>query len=717
MAKQTATTCDAAGSVLRPGHNCWRIEQARKVAFLVDGEAYFGALRSAMLRARQDIFILGWDIDSRTPLPPSAPESPLLPTALGDFLNELCNRRPVLRVRVLSWDYAVLFAREREWLGSLKLNWRTGHRVEFRLDDRHPVGASHHQKVVVIDDELAFVGGFDLTRCRWDTPTHAPVDPRRRDVDGGAYGPFHDVQMLVAGPVARALGELARTRWLRATGESLPAGAALDADDGWPAQVTPVLRDVAVAIARTEPRFEGRGGAFEIRALFADAVAAARRYILLENQYFSSAIATAALARRLAAAHGPQVVLVTPERESGWLEQSTVGILRARWLEHLREVDRHGRFQAYCPVLGAPDSGGLNVHSKVMIVDDRLLSIGSANLSNRSMSLDTECNLVIEATGAGADATRAAIKALRDRLLAEHLDVPPAAVAGAIAGSGLIGAIEQLRGAGRSLAPLRPVISADLDALVPEHALVDPERPLDPEHLLEHFLAEEERRPALGRVVFVAVAALLLGGLALAWHWTPLHDYLDIATVTRFGERLQRNSFAPLLVVGCYVLAGLLVMPVMVVIAVTGIVFGPWLGALYALAGSLASAAVTYGIGRAVGRDLVRRLAGRRINRLNRQLGRRGLLTVVVLRLVPVAPFSVVNVVAGASQIRLRHFLLGTLIGMTPGILLTVAFVDSIVAALRRPSLHSIALVAAVVAVVSAASWILQRWLGRRARR
>jgi phospholipase D1/2 len=141
-------------------------------------------------------------------------------------------------------------------------------------------------------------------------------------------------------------------------------------------------------------------------------------------------------------------------------------------------------------------------------------------------------------------------------------------------------------------------------------------------------------------------------------------------------------------------------MPVLVLIAVTGIVFGPVLGTAYALGGALASAAVTYGIGRRLGRDTVRRLAGARLNRISKRLARRGILAVAVVRMLPLAPFTVVNVVAGASHIGLRDFLLGTAIGMLPGTLATVVFVDRIMEALRTPSagtLISLALVAAAL--------------------
>ena len=99
------------------------------------------------------------------------------------------------------------------------LNWKTHSRVRFYMDDKHPVGASQHQKIVVVDDAVAFSGGLDLRKWRWDTPEHHIDDQRRVDPDGKPYPPFHDVQMVVDGAAAAALGQLARERWQRATGE------------------------------------------------------------------------------------------------------------------------------------------------------------------------------------------------------------------------------------------------------------------------------------------------------------------------------------------------------------------------------------------------------------------------------------------------------------------------------------------------------------------
>lgn len=217
-------------------------------------------------------------------------------------------------------------------------------------------------------------------------------------------------------------------------------------------------------------------------------------------------------------------------------------------------------------------------------------------------------------------------------------------------------------------------------------------------------------------VVGLAAAAVLVAAAAAAWRWTPLAQWLDFDTLTAAAASIRELPFAPLVVVAAYVAAGLVVMPVTLLVAATGAVFGPVLGGLYALAGAVVSAATLYGIGRALGRDTVARHAGRRVNRISERLARRGVAAVAVIRLLPVAPFTVVNVVAGASRIRARDFLLGTVLGMAPGIAATVAVVDG-VAGGADPRL--IAVAAGAVLLLAAATWLAHRHLraaeGRRA--
>jgi len=165
-----------------------------------------------------------------------------------------------------------------------------------------------------------------------------------------------------------------------------------------------------------------------------------------------------------------------------------------------------------------------------------------------------------------------------------------------------------------------------------------------------------------------------------------------------------------------FLLSSLLFLPVNIVIAGTGAVFGPLLGPAYALAGSLLAAAAAFAVGRALGRDWVRQLATRRVTALNRRLTRHGLLAMAVLRLFPVAPFTVVNLIAGASEIRPRDYVLGTLIGMSPGIVLMTLFGDRLGAWLRDPDVGNLAVVVGIAALVLALAWVLTRWSRRRTR-
>lgn len=684
---------------------------------LVDADNYFLAVRHAIRGAQHSIFILAWDIDSRMRLVPAGAKDGF-PEELGDFLHAVVASRPDLYAYVLNWDFAMLYAIEREWLPVYKLGWRTHQRLAFRMDGRHPVGASHHQKVIVVDDTIAFVGGLDLTRARWDTPQHQVHDPRRLDAGGKSYGPFHDVQAMVDGNAAQALGALCRQRWHKAVGRlPLPALKAFKpTQDLWPPTVGPDLLDVDVGISRTEPAFGTQAGVNELRSLYLDAIAVARKWLFFENQYFTSGLIAQALAARLEAPDGPEVLVISPQSQSGWLEEATMGVLRARLQRRLRLADHDDRYRLVCPLLPNQAAACLNVHSKVFAADDRLFSIGSANLSNRSLACDTECNLSIEACGSPARAARIAegIARLRSRLLAEHLDQPVARVMDEVRASGsLLASIHTLGCHARHLRRFEPLAAPELDALIPEQALFDPERPIEPDQLLAQLVPEEYRAPVPKRLGGLGLLALLLLGLALTWRFTPLAETLNLASLVRFAREIEALPFTPVAIVLAFVLAGLVLVPVTLLIAVTGIVFGLMPGALYAMGGALLSALANYGVGAWLGRDTVRQMLGGRLNRLSRRIAQRGILAMIIIRLLPVAPFGVVNLVAGAAHIRLRDYLIGTAIGLLPGILLTTTFAHHLTQVIRRPGTRSIAVLVIVVLLLIGLTLWTRRILAR----
>ncbi|MCA1323864.1 VTT domain-containing protein [Herbaspirillum sp. alder98] len=716
--------------LLQAGRNCWRLEHADRFKLLIDGAAYFRALRETLLKARHSVYILGWDMDSRTTLVPEGTDDGF-PAQLGDFLHALAAARPQLHIHVLNWDYAMLYALEREWMLARKPGRERSGRLRFHTDSRHPVGASHHQKVVVVDDRVAFVGGLDLTRCRWDTPDHACDNPLRRDPDGKSYAPFHDVQAMVDGDCARALGELARRRWKLAgysPSRQAPAPTSSHPEsDPWPDDHAPDLEDIAVGISRTEPAHDGRAGVFEVRQLYLDAIAGARQFLFFENQYFTSNVLADALGERLRESDGPEVMVVSPQTQSGWLEQATMGALRARIHHRLKDalagLDERAdaRYQMYCPQLPGLEDGCLNVHSKVFAMDDRLFSVGSANMSNRSMAFDTECNLTIEASGAPErrDHIRAAIASMRNRLLAEHLGTEPVVVAERIAACGsLHQTVSALhREDTRNMVPLQPRLIPELDALTPENAVFDPERPISPDEVVDAYVPHSARKPVPRRMIGLGMLAVLLVAFALAWRFTPLSDWINLGSLIALARSVDKMPFTPVIVIAAFVVAGMLMVPITVLIAVAGVVFGPMMGGLYAIAGVLLSAALGFVLGNWLGHDALRQMLGPRINNLSRRFAQRGIAAMAVIRLLPIAPFTVVNVVAGASHLGLRDYMIGTFAGMAPGIVLTVMFSHNLAEAIRHPSLQSVLVLVAVTAALMLTAFGLQKLLKPRAQK
>jgi phosphatidylserine/phosphatidylglycerophosphate/cardiolipin synthase-like enzyme/uncharacterized membrane protein YdjX (TVP38/TMEM64 family) len=700
--------------LLRPGYNCCAVARAERVAFLIDADAYFKAFTQAALRARRSITILGWDFNSQTrlhfdPVPEGAP-----PALLGEFLNYLARRRR-LHVNVLDWDYPMVFGTDREFPPLYGFGWKPSRRVHLRYDDTHPLAGSQHQKIVLVDEAVAFVGGIDLAANRWDSPAHAPHDPRRIAY-GKPYPPVHDLMVAVDGEAARALVQIARERWRLATGHELKRGDAHH--DPWPSALEPDLTDVDVGIARTLPPRGEAPAVREVERLYLDMIAAARREIYIENQYFTAPRIAAALKKRLAEPDGPQVVLVLRLLSHGWLEEHTMHVLRSRLIRELRDADPYARFHVYYPHLpGLPEGWCLDVHSKAMVVDSRYLRIGSANLCSRSMGMDTECDVLIESRDDPQVA--AAIGGFRDRLLAEHLGVAPETFTRELQNAGsLQGAISALQCEQRSLRALDPLKEWP-EAIVSIASVADPDEPialdmLRPEPVYgegpSDLLAE---RPAWGQLALIALGFALL---AAAWRFTPLGEIVTAEKIIGWAHAFGAQWWAPLAVMLAYTPACFVMFPRPLITLASVVAFSPWLGFVYALTGIVFSAIVTYYVGRRMRRDTVRRLAGPRLDRMVEVLKKHGLLALTLLRLVPIAPFAVEGIVAGAVGLKLRHLALGTAIGMLPGTLTTTVFGEQLESALSGGRFNWWMVGGAALALVLG-TWGVRRWFTRMAAR
>ena len=448
-----------------PGRNCWRVETANRFAVLMENAAYFSALRSALDKAQRSVVLLGWQFDPRTRLHPDIANAG--PTdEIGHLLRMLVKSRPELDVRLLIWKSPLVIAASQGFFPQRAQQWFRKRMVEFRLDPPPAPGACHHQKVVIIDDAVAFCGGGDISVDRWDSSEHLDGDPRRCMPSGLIAPARHEVMCVVDGPAARALGDLARERWRLATDEKTIVDEA--PGDPWPDNVEPDLTDTPFAIARTEPDWGQRSEVRENEALHLDAIRRAKKLIYLENQYFTSPVIAAALAERLAEWDGPEVVLVTTGGSPSWFDRLTMDTARSEVLFRLEQADRNNRFFAFAP--HTAEGERIIVHAKMSIYDDTVLRVGSSNLNNRSMGFDTECDVAVEP---GTEEGRERIRDFRHHTLGHWIGVDGEAFAAAEALTGSVGQAVQQFDTGRMQA-LGATPPSRVEQVIAEFQLGDP---------------------------------------------------------------------------------------------------------------------------------------------------------------------------------------------------------------------------------------------------
>lgn len=406
---------------LEPGRTCWQVSPCAQAGALVDARSYYRAFCRAALEARHRIALVGWQFDSTVHLLRGDEAATVdHPVELLAFLDWLCRRRPELEITILAWDFNPVFALEREWLQRAVFAIGTPQNLRFEFDAQHPPGASHHQKLALIDASIGFVGGIDFACARWDDRKHHADNPLRMD-KGSPCKPYHDAMAYVRGPVVRELERLFISRWQTATGQPLEP-----VPETSPSVTFDDALDIAaseVALCRTSVSESER--VQEVLSLHERAIANAERLIYVETQYFTAQRIHDALIERMR--RSPiGVVVVMPEGADTPKEKLVLGAAQERLLHSLMlEADRLGSSVRVLSsaAAGASAKSTTFIHSKVLIVDDRLLAIGSANLTNRSLLLDSELTLAFElGVGAGEDFS-VSVARIRAELMAEHAGV------------------------------------------------------------------------------------------------------------------------------------------------------------------------------------------------------------------------------------------------------------------------------------------------------
>ena len=444
------------------GKTAWRVHENVRSALLIDVQDYYRAFYVAASLARRSILILGWQFDSDVQLlrgDDTVPGGDPRNYELLTLLDRLCRERPELEVKMLAWDHSLLFTLEREVLQKLVFDISSVERLQFKTDSTVPLGGSHHQKVVIIDGQVAFMGSADLCQDRWDTSAHVSRDPLRVSRNAAPYKPYHEVQAVFAGDAVRTLLDLFVHRWHFATGahldpERLVAAESADLFASLP--VTLSMPVASVGFSRTVPAAEERSHVHEIRDLYIRAIHHAERMIYIETQYFTSQCVRDALISRMKDDARPKldIVVVLPRKPEKLKEELTIGGPQAHALAEVAAAAKQGghALGIYDVAVRDPDPGVpeafVYIHAKLMIIDDVFFTMGSANLANRSMTVDSEINATWAAE-VGDHALRAAIRRARVRLLLEHVGDVPRSVRVVAGRTGLVSRLDRVATGGK----------------------------------------------------------------------------------------------------------------------------------------------------------------------------------------------------------------------------------------------------------------------------
>jgi phosphatidylserine/phosphatidylglycerophosphate/cardiolipin synthase-like enzyme/uncharacterized membrane protein YdjX (TVP38/TMEM64 family) len=710
-------------ALLQTGKNCWRSGFSGQVSLLIDCANYYSALHDSICKARHSIFILGWDIDSRIELlrGKDAENSPC-PVVFFDLIQWKARQNPDLMIYLNRWEFSLLFASQRECLSNLKWRALSPVNVHYSFDGLLPVSACHHQKVIVIDDEIAFCGGMDVAIARWDHREHHPDDHLRADPGGVnhlirkiPFGPYHDIQCVVSGDPARHLADWCRERWRRIAGfEPIPlrAPGIESAPFTWPRMVKPDFQDVQVGIAMTLPVLQGNPAVRHVEQLYLDMIARAEDFIYIENQYLTSRPVAEALNRRLREKPDLRVLIASCFESNGIIEKKSMWTGRLKFREILESGNTASRVTLAYPISREHgDEKDIRIHSKVMIVDDKFLRVGSSNLNNRSMGLDTECDLVIVA---GDEKSRRKIAKIRNDLIREHTGRDMESIEKLIRRETDIGAF--LNYISSSNQHFRQI---DDERFRQEKfaklciSLGDPVRPFIPPEWSMPYCYAGTRRNLPRRLVFSALLMILLTGFALFWPALPGSEYVSPEKILPLFDAIRHavSGFVSFMV---FFTAGGLFLPVTTLIIATAILWGPVTGFYLALSGTLLSAAFGFGAGRVLGLRILRFIMGPDTERLRQFARSSGLPGMIFLRLVPLIPFTTASLGMGLSKTPFLEYMAGTLAGMLPRIVILMAVGDSLTRLWKNPDSGSILYVAASMAVwfsfLAGSHVLVRRW-------
>ena len=679
---------------------------ANRAAVIVDCASYYRAVYEAIQAAQQSVFIIGWDIDSRIELLRGDDKpKPRQSYSLLNVIKRKAESNPHMKFYLLKWESSLIYVNERERLPALTWRLGTPENVDFCIDRTAPYGASQHQKIIVIDDQIAFSGGMDIALSRWDTPEHLAGNELRHDPPPiGSYRPYHDIQMLVDGEAAQHLAEIARWRWQRASGfEAVPMNILVE--DIWPKSVRVDFYDIPVQIVLTLPKTPDNPACREVETTFLNDIGKAEEFVFIENQFLTHLPIAKALNQRLHEKPHLRVLMFSSYDPQGPLERETMWQGRIKFRAALEKGIGPGRVGLFYPATSDEDKNvekDIRVHAKLMIIDDRILRVGAANLNGRSMGTDSECDLICRARN---EKHRKAITLLRNRLIASHAGKTVEDVARQVKQSSMETLATPDDDSHRRLRPIDDTKFMDKVTGGSLRRFGDYDTPPLPADI-DYKMQTSEIAPPWKRYAFRMIGLvflLLIAGASyyLSQNGSAFSDNIRHLLVSFRQDSGVLSANASIVTVGIFSILAILSFPITILIMLTSSLYGPWTGFLYVFFGSLFSAAAGFWIGHIAGRQFLRGMLGPRLRKINSMLERSGIISIVLFRMVPIAPFGLTNLAIGVSSVSFINYMVGTTLGMLPGMVALTILGDSLGTIILDMKLNNI-----VYLVVGLSLWI-----------
>lgn len=694
-------------NLFQEGSNCWRIATASHASMVVDAEDYYRALHEGIRKAKHSVFIFGWNVDGRIPLVRGDDVIDGYPSTLHELIVQCARANPDLEFYINQWGHPFLLAGDREFLPAARWRAENCPNIHFRFDNIVPLQASQHQKIVVIDDAIAYSGGLDIGTMRWDNRRHHPADPLRQDFNDNddkntqPYIPNHDVQMVVSGQAAKCLAELARKRWFMATDyEAIPIRPYQESGlpNIWPSKNPPQFENIEIAISLTFPSIGDKPAYRQIENLYMDLIQSAEKFIYIENQYLANNDIAKALNRALKKNKNLRVLILSSRDPNGLAEEVIMWSKRILFKRLLRKGSVKDRVaMVYTLSMSDNKSSPVHIHSKVMIVDDTFLQIGSANINDRSMYLDSECDITV----IGQDQqTRDIISDLRNDLIEEHCGRKKDDTQALIDdGNPISFFLSDVSGSPRSFKMIKDNLSAVASFLKVIVIAEARKRPVI-NAISEYFSSYEDKagfphkRASMNFLIIVTMAIFLYFDRPM-----PLSDGLNYQLFETIIENFRTSSLPFLTVIGIFILGGLVFVPITMMLVMTGAIFGVAMGIAVAIAGVIASAAMNFLAGAIIRPSLFQNYANTAFMRIQDRVKNGDIFPLAALRMVPIVPFSLANFILGARKTHFIPYLWSTFLGMLPSIVAMVVFGDAFFRLWQNPNPENLVYVGAALVI------------------